>query len=256
MGNTDINKSLRRAASKGRVEEIKRLLDLGADIETRGGFFSMGHTPLICAIWAGEKEAVKYLLERGASPEAKDDAGDTPLWTAVERDNKDIVEILLAHGADPRNRCDMMERHSPTAMARANKNSEIATMLSLAILERHRSDRIAALDAERRRAEEEARAKEAERCKNKDIVIVFSPLGDRTLQEVYNFAALERISLVRKAEDGPVEAITRQDFADVGDKPGLRQAFAEHLRRGGTAPEKAVFPGTLQKLKPLPKDTP
>ena len=256
MSNAELDRKLRRAARKGKVDEIGKLLDSGADIEAQGGFFTLGQTPLICAIFAGQKDAVKCLIERGADVEAQDMSGDTPLWTAVAHDHKEIAELLLARGADPRRRCAISDRYSPLQVAIHNKNTEISALLARAVVEAEARETALRQKAQRDKEEREKSEKEAERAKDKNIVIVFSPLGDRTLQEIYNFSALERITLIRKAEDGPVEAVTRQDFADIGDKPGLRQAFAEHLRRGGTAVEKLVFPGSLQKLKPLPKDMP
>ena len=256
MSSSELDRKLRRAARKGKVEEIAKLLDAGADIEAQGGFFTLGQPALICAIYAGQKNAVKYLLDRGANIEAQDLSGDTPLWTAVAHNHKEIVELLLDRGADPRRRCGISDRYSPLQMATQNKNTDVAVLLSEAILASEKRDAALREKLARERDEREKREKEAERSKDRDVVIVFSPLGDRTLQEVYNFAALERVSLIRKGEDGPVEAVTRQDFADIGDKPGLRRAFAEHVSRGGTASEKSVFAGSLQKLKPLHKDTP
>jgi ankyrin repeat protein len=42
------------------------------------------------------------LLEHGADPNAKDNAGRTPLHIAVYLGHVVIVKILLEHGADPR----------------------------------------------------------------------------------------------------------------------------------------------------------
>ena len=256
MDKAELNRRLLRAARKGRVDEIGKLLDAGADIEARGGFFSLGQTPLASAVYYGHKGAAECLIRRGANVEARDEAGDTVLWTAVAHGRTEIAKLLLDHGADPRARSDTHERSTPLEMARQEKNNEMADMLSGAIIARQLQDRLARDKAERVTRERERREKEAERAKNPDLVMVFSDLGDRTLQEIYNFASLERLTLIRKGEDGPVEAVTRQDFADIGDRPALREAFAEHVRRGGAASEKSVFPGTLQKIRPPQKDAP
>jgi hypothetical protein len=256
MDKDNLGKKLRRAARKGKIEEIGKLLDAGADIETRGGFFSLGQGPLACAVYSGHIEAAKYLLDRGANPEAKDETGDTVLWLAISSKNVDMVKLLLDHGANPQGRCDMHERYTPIELAQHNKDEDMVRLLREAIAATIGRERDAFEKRQREIAAREKQEKEAERAKDRDIVMVFSALGDRTLQEIYNFSSLERFTLVRKGEDGPVEAVTRQDFADIGDKPGLRAAFAEHQRRGGTASEKSVFPGSLQKIKPLLKDTP
>jgi hypothetical protein len=81
-------------------------------------------------------------------------------------------------------------------------------------------------------------------------VILRSKLGDRTLEEVFNFATKERISLVRKEAGAPVEAFIRESFSDISEKSGLRLAFEEHKRRGGKVPEDEVFPDKIvKKLK-------
>lgn len=85
-----------------------------------------------------------------------------------------------------------------------------------------------------------------------DEVIFSRPLSNRTLEEVFNFVSMERISLVRNGKYGPVEAITRDSFSVIEDEAALRKAFEEHVKRGGTADESAVFPNRLQKKK-LPR---
>jgi ankyrin repeat protein len=51
----------------------------------------------------GNLEAVKYLVERGADVNAKDNDGKTPLMWAAEYDGEkglNVVEYLIRHGAD------------------------------------------------------------------------------------------------------------------------------------------------------------
>lgn len=256
MGNPHLDKKLRRAATKGRVEEIAQLLDAGADIEAVGGFFSLSQTPMACAAWAGKAEAVRFLLKKGANPEARDMSGDTALWAAISNGHKEVVEALLEYGADPRKQCEVASRYSPLELAKHKKNDEIIAILEKSIAEHNEKDKIARANAERVKLERENAAREAERRKNKDVVIFSQELGDLTLQEIYNFAALERVTLVRRGEEGPVEAVTRQDFADLSDKSNLRKAFEEHLGRGGTTSVNAVFPDRWRKITPRPKGEP
>ncbi|MEZ0225379.1 MAG: ankyrin repeat domain-containing protein [Alphaproteobacteria bacterium] len=256
MGSPHLDKKLRRAAAKGTVEELGKLLDAGAQLESVGGFFSLSQTPLAIAAMAGKAENVRFLLEKGANPEARDMSGDTPLWNAISEGHKETIEILLAHGADPRTRSENAERYTPVELARHKKNPEIVLILEKALAEREEQDKIARAAAERRRLEREKAEREAERAKNKDIVIFFQELGDRTIEEIYNFAALERVTLVRKGEEGPVEAVTRQDFSDLGEKSQLRKAFEEHLRRGGTTSVHAIFPNGLRIIPTRPRHEP
>lgn len=57
-----LDKKLRKAASKGKIEDIKKLLAAGADINKDGLW---RHAPLVEAAYCGKLEAVKFLLEAG-----------------------------------------------------------------------------------------------------------------------------------------------------------------------------------------------
>lgn len=87
---------------------------------------------------------------------------------------------------------------------------------------------------------------------NPDQVIFTSALSNRTMEEVFNFVSLERITLIRNGRRGPVEAVTRESFSVIADESALRKAFDEHVKRGGKADESAVFPNKLPKNK-LPR---
>ncbi|XP_067114899.1 BRCA1-associated RING domain protein 1 [Osmerus mordax] len=58
-----------------------------------------GETPLHLAAIKGEVEAVKELLEQGADPNLKDNAGWTPLHEACNLGHQRVVEVLLREGA-------------------------------------------------------------------------------------------------------------------------------------------------------------
>ena len=86
---------LHEAARKGDVEEVKRLLDNGADVWAQ----DMGTTALYWAAF-DHVEVVKVLLEHGANVWAKGTDGWTALHNAAFRGRGDIVTVLLEHGAD------------------------------------------------------------------------------------------------------------------------------------------------------------
>ncbi|MHC4155680.1 MAG: ankyrin repeat domain-containing protein [Planctomycetota bacterium] len=88
---------LHRAAKKGDVEEVKRLLDQGADLEARD---KAGSTPLHLGSYTGRYEVVKLLIAAGADLNAKDDWGSTPLHDAIYSRRRDVAELLIAKGAD------------------------------------------------------------------------------------------------------------------------------------------------------------
>ena len=61
--------------SKFSPETIKKLIDLGSDVNAQG---DDGMTCLHKSIWVESKEIFKVLLENGADPEIEDEDGDTP----------------------------------------------------------------------------------------------------------------------------------------------------------------------------------
>jgi len=87
-------KSLHQAAEKGDVEEVKRLIARGADVNALDELLN---TPLCKAAGLGNMEVVKLLVEAGADVNA---GSWSPLYTAVDKDNVAIAEYLIAHGAD------------------------------------------------------------------------------------------------------------------------------------------------------------
>lgn len=56
---------LMRAALKGQVDEVRRLLNEGADVNQK---IELGFTALILAVMKGHLEVIKVLLEAGADP--------------------------------------------------------------------------------------------------------------------------------------------------------------------------------------------
>jgi serine/threonine protein kinase len=92
------NKELLEASEKGDVEEVKKLLKEGANLNARN---IVGWTPLHLAVQNGHIEVVKLLIEKGANVNAKDNIGDTPLHDAADKGHIEVVRLLLEHGADP-----------------------------------------------------------------------------------------------------------------------------------------------------------
>ncbi len=90
------NKSLRAAATNGRLEDVKRLLGEGADINASA---DSGMTPLILASWMGRTEVVELLLGEGADVAAKTKLGSTALTLANERNHKQVIALLRQYGA-------------------------------------------------------------------------------------------------------------------------------------------------------------
>jgi ankyrin repeat protein len=93
-GNMDYNLIL--ATDEGYANEVLRLLNKGADINTTTW---NGITPLMYAIQNQDTNLVKILVLNGADMDKKPDSGIPGLISAVMADNLDITEFLIRKGA-------------------------------------------------------------------------------------------------------------------------------------------------------------
>ena len=87
---------LMRAASKGQLQNVKKLINAGEDVNAAN---AEGDTPLHYAASNGHKDILKILLQAGAAVNATDNYGETPLHDAASNGHKDILKILLQAGA-------------------------------------------------------------------------------------------------------------------------------------------------------------
>ena len=95
---------LMRASEAGRVDEVRRLLESGADVHER--YPELGFTALMLASWRGHIDIVKLLLKAGSDPNAEGaithGASFTPLIMAVGGRNENrlkVIDTLIAAGA-------------------------------------------------------------------------------------------------------------------------------------------------------------
>lgn len=89
--------ALHHAAAKGYEKCIGTLLEFGADIEALNGD---SFTPLHDAVRGGHLDSVKYLLDRGANIKAMPDHGYSVVHQAVSYEKLDCLMYLIDHGAD------------------------------------------------------------------------------------------------------------------------------------------------------------
>jgi ankyrin repeat protein len=98
--------SLHHEASRGNVENVKKLINAGADKDAKD---IKDQTPLHHAARNGKTEVVELLINLGANKEAKDVKGHTPLHYAVSYGNIDTVRFLIDSKADMEAKNDFEE---------------------------------------------------------------------------------------------------------------------------------------------------
>jgi ankyrin repeat protein len=92
----ELGTPLQKAVDGGFVDIASFLIKHGADINKSEG----GSTPLHNAVRFGSPETVKFLLEVGAKPNARDSYGVTPLMYAASGNHAEAAKLLLENGAD------------------------------------------------------------------------------------------------------------------------------------------------------------
>jgi len=93
----DLDQALFDAAAEGRLEEIRSLLDRGANINAVD---TANWTPLHLASINGHHQCVELLLDRGANINAVDKYNYTPLHYASVNGHHQCIELLIDRGAD------------------------------------------------------------------------------------------------------------------------------------------------------------
>ena len=117
---------LRIAVCSGREARIRRLLELGADINAKdeGGMTAL--------LWASQQDSppiMKLLLDNGADPNVRSDWGYTPM--SCVRGNTELEEMLLSHGYN----VDTLQRHDTGVSEKWDGHSELQEIKEL-LLER------------------------------------------------------------------------------------------------------------------------
>ena len=88
--------ALHAAAENNAPAELTRLLQTGADADTRD---ESGRTPLMSACRSGHETCARLLIQAGADINATVDEGETALTLAVQEGHAGCVRLLRAAGA-------------------------------------------------------------------------------------------------------------------------------------------------------------
>lgn len=230
-----LNKKLVAAVREGDVVLAGELLGKGASVEARGGSWDM--TVLSIAAHKGHLAVLKLLLDKGANLESRDTDGETPLMNGVNGGFEKIVAELVQRGADKDAVNNKGKRASDNALEKGK--TQLYEVLGIPVVTKPPAPVAPAAPA-------------VTRTESVDEVVFFRPFGNRLLEETFNFAARERITLLRNGMDGPVEAMTREGFDIIGDKAALRHAFELYKAKGGKRTETEIFPDALGKPAVFP----
>ncbi|GAB1256555.1 hypothetical protein NBRC116494_10570 [Aurantivibrio plasticivorans] len=86
---------LHKAAYKGDVEALEKLIEQGADLDARN---SEGATALHWAAFKGHADSAELLIKSGANVNAVTTKGSTPLRLATTHKQEQVVKILERYG--------------------------------------------------------------------------------------------------------------------------------------------------------------
>ncbi|XP_063412692.1 fibronectin type 3 and ankyrin repeat domains 1 protein-like [Mytilus trossulus] len=93
-----LNEKLRSAAFFGKLKDLKKCIQKGADLEYRD---SEEMTPLLWAAQEGHLEVLRYLVLVGCDTEVRDTKyGKTPLLKAAAEGHREIVNYLVTVGCE------------------------------------------------------------------------------------------------------------------------------------------------------------
>ena len=130
VGHRKVDLAFNDAIAMGDLEEAKRLIGQGADINTR--FTRAGGYTAVTMVAASRdySQGLRFLLENGADPNIPTNKGQTALMIATSGQKPEYVSLLLAHGANPA--VAMPDGATALSIAEEQGNPEILSLLRAA----------------------------------------------------------------------------------------------------------------------------
>ena len=128
-------RALHCAATRGRASIVRMLLEVGDEIDARGGG---GSTALHLAAFWGKEGVVRLLIVAGANVNAKRDDEATPIQLAAVGNHKSIQNLLLEHGAKKE------DFHHIDGNAQSAEEMDLRERRKTQLRERHKRERLEA----------------------------------------------------------------------------------------------------------------
>ncbi|MFA4911011.1 MAG: ankyrin repeat domain-containing protein [Desulfobacteria bacterium] len=187
----------------------KLLIERGADVNLPPGYF----TPLVAAVRAGDIALVSLLIEKGANVNQSAMYSFTPLMWAAYYGKLSIVNFLLEKGADLEYAIITGEENKGSVLYSSPVNLGLATLKSI----KAKQDKIA---QQKEKEQEIARAKEIEKQKAKEMEmqkakemkeIIKEVVKESSMQKTDSKAAPSIQSDIDKPSFSPSERIMRDN---------------------------------------------
>lgn len=94
---TALQAAINELEDGGSIEALAHLLRHGAAVDRWDSEHDA--TPLLMAVFRGQREAARMLLDAGADPNVRGGEGDSALRWCAEHNDLEMTELLLRHGA-------------------------------------------------------------------------------------------------------------------------------------------------------------
>jgi hypothetical protein len=173
--------SLRTAAARGDVAEVRRFAAAGADVDEQRG--EHGGRPLHYAAHKGQVAVVELLVELGADKDATDAHGKRPLHWAAENGELEVVSALVQRGAQLVGRT--ADGASALQLSIHHGHHQVALCLAKGLIEQARAAEAQPAGVEEAAAAVEAAAaavEEAEEAERQQVELELVALTARSQQ--------------------------------------------------------------------------